>query len=105
MNNLYTINYEYITADTKAFALRLCGDLIGYYDSYNQTYSDALMRPVRGVYAKFTIVSLYMDVLWVRKGNVNRVIYGADISEFNNIEQAAIRFANCVDHSIQCNKG
>ena len=103
MNSLYTINFEYKTPGNKAFALRFCGDFIGYYDSHSEAYNEAMARQVRDEYA--TVISQFMDVLWIKKDGIYRVIYGADISDFKDIEQAAVRFVSCVNHSLQCNKG
>lgn len=101
----YTVNAEY-NGTKYMYALRFAGEFICYCKGIDEADNAAVTHSIKGHNLKaWRLLATLEGVLWLRKGRIHRVAYGAQVKDFKGHSrdvEAAKNFGLCVRHSLEC---
>ena len=101
----YYIGLEYTGAliQPHQHVVRFCGLRIGAAN----TLGEAQVLEAEHVSERgHDLVTRFNDgdsaVLWLKRGKIHRIAYGAEVTDTKNSVEAAEKFGLCVRHSLEC---
>lgn len=100
----YYIGLEFCGAPTQKWVLRWCGDFVKDCDSKKEAEVLAVQHAeARGHnHTGWILLACIGSVIWLRRGKLFRVAYGADIKESKDDIQAAHYFGEAICHQLHC---
>lgn len=99
----FTIGLEYCGFPETKYVLRWCGEFVRGFDSRQDAEMGRLDFAIKNKNKNAWKLLTNVDhVLWLKRGELYRIAYGADVRDYRDDLEAALIFGHCVRHHLEC---